>query len=185
MFSEPTSFITVTSGVAPGCVSMWRFSVVMASDSNEPSCAEYERHVTPAPDAAQARWYCRPSGLFGDDRVGFDLDEHLGLKQPGDDDHARRRADRAEEFAVGARDVFAEGDVGDVGARADHVGELRAGLRERGFDVADGLESLRVGIAFADELSVGIPCHGAGDAHVRADAHRARKSNDRLPRRAG
>jgi hypothetical protein len=48
MFSEPTSFMIFTSGLLPGFVSMCRFSVGMANDSNEPSCAKCERHVTPA-----------------------------------------------------------------------------------------------------------------------------------------
>ena len=59
-----------------------------------------------------------------------------------------------------------------------------AGLRQRGFDIANRLHRLQVGVAHADNFSVWAGGGGTGNVDHRADAHRARVADDRLPGRA-
>ena len=85
---------------------------------------------------------------------------------------------------MGAADLFPFGNVGHVDARAHDVAQGRAGFCQRGFDVADGLDGLRAGVAHADNPSVRAGCGRAGNGNGVADAHRARVADNRLPRRS-
>src|SRR6476620_9838029 len=113
------------------------------------------------------------------DCVGLDLNEPVGIDEARHFEDARRRADVAEHLAMHAADNFPMGNVHEIDARADHVLESCARILQR---LADNLEDgagLRRGIADADHLPAatrgGTP-HGDGVA----DAHRARKADDRL-----
>src|SRR5438034_1631069 len=99
-------------------------------------------------------------------------------------DHARRGTNLAEKFSVRAAHLFPFGNVGDVNARAHDILQCRTGLRERGFDVADGLDGLRAGVAYAHNSSVGPRRRGSRNRDGVADAHRARVTDNRLPGRS-
>ena len=89
-----------------------------------------------------------------------------------------------EKLSVREAYFFPFGNVGDVDARAHDVSQGRAGFFERGFDVADGLDGLRAGVAHADNSSVGPRCGRAGNGDDVADAHGARVTDNRLPGRS-
>src|SRR5438067_2583338 len=88
------------------------------------------------------------------DSVSFDFDEHFGRNQLAHFHHASGGANLAEKFSMGAADLFPFGNVGHVDARAHDVAQGRAGFCPRGFDVVDGLDGLRAGVAHADNPSV-------------------------------
>jgi len=74
---------------------------------------------------------------------------HFGRDETRDLHHAGGGPDVAEKFAVGAANFFPLGDIEDVDARANNVFERSAGAREGSFNVANGLDGLRVGVADA------------------------------------
>src|SRR5919108_1989336 len=116
-------------------------------------------------------------------RVGLDLDKHFWRNQFAHLHHACCGANFAEEFTVSAADLFPFGNVGHVDARAHHVSQRRSGFNECRFDVPDGLDRLRARIAHANNPAIGAGRCGAGDGDGVADAHRARVTHNRLPRR--
>ena len=59
--------------------------------------------------------------------LGLDLDQHVAGRSGARPRPCGRRADRAEDLAVGAADRLPVGDVGDVDARAHDVGERAPG----------------------------------------------------------
>ena len=73
-------------------------------------------------------------------------------------------ADLAEDLAVGAADLLGAGDVGDVDAGLDHVGEAGAGAAELVLDLAEDLDRLVVG-RVAEDDAVGVDRGGATDDH--------------------
>ena len=87
-------------------------------------------------------------------------------------------------ISMGASNFFPFGNVGHVDARADHVFQGGSSLSERGFDVADGLYRLRASIAHSDDASVWSSRCRSGNRDAIADAHGARVTDNRLPRRS-
>ena len=61
----------------------------------------------------------------------------------------------------------------------------RAGLVQRGFDVAQRLQRLRVGVTHADDFTVRTGGRRAGNVHRIAYAHRSRIADNRLPGSSG
>ena len=119
-------------------------------------------------------------GGDGDDCFSFDFDEERGVDEGADLNHGGGRTDGAEELAVGAADRLPLGDVGDVDACADDVMKGSARLLERGLDGAEGLNSLKIRVAWADDARRrDRGC--AGDEDVLADANGAGVADDRLP----
>ena len=72
-----------------------------------------------------------------------------------------------------ARPFFPLGDVGDEHARAHHVFQARSGLVQRGFDVAQRLHRLSVGVAHAHEVPIRAGSRRAGNVDRIAHSHRA------------
>ena len=119
-------------------------------------------------------------GGDGDDCVGFDFDEELGVNEAADLNHGGGRTDGAEELAVGAADRLPLGDVGDIDAGADDVMKGCARLLECGLDGAEGLNGLKVRVARTDDARWRYRgC--AGDEDLLADANRTGVADDRLP----
>ena len=63
------------------------------------------------------------------------------------------------------------------------IAEFRAGFGQRAFDIAQRLNGLRVGVAFADDAALRIRRRRSRDVNMIADANRSRIPNDRLSRR--
>src|SRR5262245_15050222 len=117
--------------------------------------------------------------------VGFDLHQHARVDQCADLEHGGDGTDVAEDLAVGAADRLPLRDVGDVHARTDHVVHARTGHGERRLDVGQGLLGLHVGVAGARDDAILHDRRAAGDPHVRARAHDAAVTHDRLVLDAG
>jgi hypothetical protein len=126
----------------------------------------------------------RRAGHGGDDRVGLDLDQHVGIDQAPDFDHRGGRTDVAEGFAVRTADRLPLRDVGDVHAGAHDVAEGRARRGQRARYVGDRLSRLRVRVTLADDRAIGAGRRRSGHEHPVPDAHRARIADQRLPARA-
>src|SRR4051812_30851077 len=83
---------------------------------------------------------------FADDGFRLDLNQHLGIDQRGDPDHAGRRTDVAKDFAMSASHRAGMcGDVDHVHSGADHVFHRRSGFRKRALDILQSLHRLLVG----------------------------------------
>src|SRR6476620_11756071 len=118
----------------------------------------------------------RLSSRGRNDSVGLDLDEPVRIDEARDLQNASYRPDVA---SMHPADNVPTGNVHEIDARADHVLESCARILQR---LADNLEDgagLRRGIADADHLP---PATRGGTPHGDgvADAHRARKADDRL-----
>src|SRR5687768_6541513 len=124
------------------------------------------------------------SHVVVDDRLGLDLDEHLGIDEPPHLDHARRRTDGAKCLSMRATDLLPPPDVGHVDPRADDVRQSCAGAREGGFDVSQRLSRLGIRVARANHAPGCVGRRRAGDVDGVADSDCARVANDRLPRRS-
>src|SRR5579859_7728298 len=97
-----------------------------------------------------------------DNRLCLNLNQHVGIDEAFDLDHAGGGANFSEELAVRFADLLPVSfNVEDVDARAHHVFEAGPGSLQRGLDVFEGLEGLRVGVADADDLAAGV---GGGSA---------------------
>src|SRR5579885_2659475 len=145
-----------------------------ASRSERPSEAEPVRAISWPRDGGQRRASSRarsqrrrlaglaPGGspsnrsLLINDGIGLDLDEHHRVDQAADFHHCGGRANRAKELAVRLANLFPVVDVAHINARAHDIVEAGARAFEDGFDVAQGLYGLGVGVARADDLAVGI-----------------------------
>src|SRR5215467_4889032 len=122
-----------------------------------------------ATDAAAGSEFGRLTlALSADNRVGFDLHQHIGIDQRAHLNHRGGWADIAEGFAVRTADLFPARNIGYVDARTHDVGELCTGLRQRTLDVGDGLLGLRICVALADELAARIGRGRAGDPDLVA-----------------
>jgi hypothetical protein len=120
-----------------------------------------------------------------DDRFSFDFDQHVGGDEAFDLDHAGCRANLAEELAVRFADLLPVSFyVEDVYAGAHHVFEAGPGSLQRGLDVLEGLYSLRVGVADAYDLPVGLGGSSARDMYGVAYAHGPRVADNGFPGRA-
>src|SRR5580704_10137278 len=62
------------------------------------------------------------------------------------------------------------------------VTKARARLLERGLNIFQDLDGLRVRIADTHDLAFRIGCSGAGNVHVRSDPHCPTVTNHRFPR---
>src|ERR1700678_1298511 len=100
MFNDPFSVRIFCPARAPSVVSIFRLSVAMAADFSEvPAHRLLIFGYTRVGPAAQLL-------LLPDDRVGFDLQQHLRLNQFGYFDHACCRTDASENFAMRPPDVL-------------------------------------------------------------------------------
>src|ERR1700738_5139021 len=72
-------------------------------------------------------------------RGHFDLDLHLGLVEPGDDEESCGRTDVAKRLAADREHGIGIPGVGDVIGRADDIGHGEAAVLQRGLD---GLEAV-------------------------------------------
>jgi len=96
--------------------------------------------------------------------------------------HRAGWTDLSEHLAMRPADGFPLRDVGHENARAHNISQRRPGALQRRRDVVEDLSGLRIGIADADDLAVGVCRSGAGQIDVVADAHRARIADNGLPR---
>ena len=106
-----------------------------------------------------------------DNRVGFDLDQHLRRHQPADLDQRAGGPYVAEDLAVGPADLLPVVDIDDVDSRSHDV--LQSGSRalEGRRDVAQSLLRLFVGIgAFADNSPLRPGGRGPRNVDERADS---------------
>src|ERR1700733_9328179 len=72
-------------------------------------------------------------------RGHFDLDLHLGLVEPGNDEQRRGGTDIAEIFAADREHRVGIAGIGDEIGRADDIGHRETAVLQRGFD---GLEAV-------------------------------------------
>src|SRR5438477_12549744 len=93
-------------------------------------------------------------------RGHLDLDLHLGLQKPGDDQDRRCRSDIAKRFAADSEDCIRAACLRDVIGRADDVGQGKTAILQRGLD---GLEAVSC-------LARGICRHGHGRVIVAGGA---------------
>lgn len=120
-----------------------------------------------------------------DDGVGLDFYQDFGGYKFADFNHGGGGTNVLEEFAVGPADFFPVGDVGDEHTSAYDVFQAGTGAGESGFEVADDLGGLRVGIADADDFAVRASGGGTGDADEVADADGAGVAHNGFPGSAG
>src|ERR1051325_7373129 len=91
----------------------------------------------------------------GGDSVGFDFDEGVGVDELGDFNDGGGGADIFEDFAVDDGDFFPLGNIGDVHAGADDVGDFSAEGFDGALDDVEGSPGLgadvgRVGLVSID-----------------------------------
>jgi hypothetical protein len=86
--------------------------------------------------------------------LALDLDEDFRDDQPADLDHARRRANVPEEFAVCPTNLLPLANVHDVHAGPHHLLQRRTQREQRRLDVLGRVNCLRTRVAFADDASV-------------------------------
>src|SRR5262245_2244807 len=117
--------------------------------------------------------------LAGYHGIGLDLDQPVRIDESRDLEHARRRADIAEELAVHAADHFPMRDIDEIDPRADHVLQRGTRIGKRlGDDLDDGAR-LRGWIA--DRHWLAARARGrAADGDDVAHAHGAGEADDRL-----
>jgi hypothetical protein len=108
-----------------------------------------------------------------DNRVGFDLDQHVAINQSRHFDHTRRRADSAEDFAVRPADVLPITNIGHVDARPYDVFQPRASLFQRTGHVLQRLDCLRIRVASADNPSISVSGGCPGNQHKRTHPYDA------------
>src|SRR5215211_744634 len=102
----------------------------------------------------------------------LDLDEHLRLRQRlNDEEGARRVTAVREDGRPRRRDRRAMGEVGGEDRDLDDVVKRAARVGEHGPEILPDLRYLRVDVALADELAIGVQRHLAGDVERAAGAH--------------
>jgi len=72
-------------------------------------------------------------------------------------------------------------DVSDIDARADNVFQAGACLLERGFDVLEDLNCLRVGVSYADDLADSVRGGCAGYVDRVSYTNGTRVAHDGFP----
>src|SRR3954468_8794588 len=181
-----TLFSPSTTATAPT-----PFFSIMRMESATDACrctvagcpSHMERMLIIRPPIMRSGWR-KLKRLLGraDDGFGFDLDQHLGIDERAYLDHAGCGPDVFKELAVGAPDLLpVPADVDDVHARAHHIFHGSARFLECGFDVAQGLHGLGVGVAFTDDRAALASSRSSGDVDGVAELHRARVADDGLP----
>ena len=125
--------------------------------------------------------------------------EPIGIDEARDLQHAGRRADVAEEFAMHATDRLPMGDVDEIDARADDVLEARSRLLQRLGDevedgaglrlrVADARQAVRRCAAVVPPTATKLPTRTARrkpDDRLRRGSQRRRWTAHRLPASQG
>src|SRR6476661_2821482 len=122
--------------------------------------------------------------LLREQRVSLDLHDPARIQERRDDEHGARRANVAEDLAVGASAFRGTCGVEQEGSRAHDMLRCGAGLAERGHDDLEAAPGLAVRVAgrIAAVRHYGA---GAGNEDVTAVAHRPREADRLLVWRAG
>src|SRR5215469_11348449 len=141
-----------------------------------------KRSTTETQRITQAIGFERRGSLFAHVCVGVDLEQHVGINQPSNFDHSRSRADVSKELTVRAPDLLPVLNVEHEHARPYHVFHARPRFLERGLNIPQNLDCLRIRIADADDLSVGAGGRCAGYMNVWADPNGSGVTNYWLPR---
>src|ERR1700676_2588282 len=147
-----------------------------------------------------AAWICRSGGLMvrllikaaldeggsggASLRGHFDLDLHLGLVEPCDDEQRCGRPDIAKLFTADREHGVRIPGVGDVIGRADDIGECEAAIRQRAFDGLEAVSCLARDIRRHCHGGVVI-ASGAGNEGEIAVDHGAAVTGSLFERRAG
>ena len=92
----------------------------------------------------------------GGERISFDRDHHLRMKQALHFHQRRGWRISAEQLAMRSRDRAAALDIGDEDASAHHVRERHPGPLEHLLEIADRLPSLRAHLAASHQQALGI-----------------------------
>jgi hypothetical protein len=111
----------------------------------------------------------------------LDLNYHFRGDQAFHFDHAGGWPDLAKELAMSFADLLPVVDVSDIDARADNVFQAGACPLERGFDVLEDLNCLRVGVSYADDLAVSFRGGCAGYVDGVSYANGTRVAHDGFP----
>jgi len=114
-------------------------------------------------------------------RFCLDLNYHFRRDQAFHFDHAGGWPDLAKELAMSFADLLPVVDVSDIDARADNVFQAGACLLERGFDVLEGLDCLRVGVSYAGDLAVSVRGGCAGYVDGVSYTNGTRVAHDGFP----
>src|SRR6185295_17526655 len=122
--------------------------------------------------------------LLREQRVSLDLHDPARIEERADDEHGARRANAAEDLAVGAADFRCVYGVEQEGSRAHDMLRCGARLGERGHDDLEAAPGLAVRVA-GRVAAVRHYGTGAGNEDVTAVAHRAREADRLLVGRAG
>src|SRR5208282_6015681 len=117
----------------------------------------------------------------GHDCFRFDFHEHFWRNQGRDRHHGARGTNVAEKLAVRFSHFFPIRNVGKEHAGANHIFQGSSGPLQRAFNVLEGLNRLRVGIARADDFAVGSSRGCARNVNVCANSNRTRVTDNRLP----
>src|SRR6478752_10816781 len=111
-------------------------------------------------------WMCCALRGIGSDgaslRGHFDLDLHLGLEEPGDDQDRRGRPDIAKHLAANREHCLRIARIGDVIGRADDVGHGETAILQCGLDGLEAVSCLARDVGRHGHGGV-IVAGGAGD----------------------
>jgi hypothetical protein len=122
-----------------------------------------------------------PGSFLG---IGLDLYPHRRVNQPGHFDEGRGRTDRSKALPESVRDRLEVLDAGDEDPEPHDRFPATAQRRERGLDIVERPDGLRIRVVRSDHRAVGCGRGGAGDVDAGTDPDRPAVPDLRLPRRA-